>query len=223
MLGAVGVVAALLDRERSRGAGQRIDISLFGATLASLVNQAQNAFVEGVPPGRLGNRHPNIVPYETFDAADRPFALAVGSERQWQRLCEVLDRPELTADPRFASNGDRVAHRAELRPILAELFRTREAAAWLAALDDASIPCGPINDIAGAFASDEAAALGMTVEQHHPAWGIIRQVGVPFRLSTAPASIRTPPPMLGEHTDEILTDLGYSKADIADLRERRVV
>jgi crotonobetainyl-CoA:carnitine CoA-transferase CaiB-like acyl-CoA transferase len=226
MLGAIGVLAALLDRERSPdpagGEGQRIDISLFAATLASLVNQAQNAFV-GDEPGRLGNAHPNIVPYETFATADGPIALAVGSERQWQRFCEVLGRPELAADHRFASNGDRVTNRSELRVILDARFRERGAADWLSTLGAASIPCGPINTIADAFASDAAVALGMTVEQSHPAWGAIRQVGIPFRLAATPASIRTPPPALGEHTDEILAELGYDGAAIADLRRRRVV
>jgi crotonobetainyl-CoA:carnitine CoA-transferase CaiB-like acyl-CoA transferase len=223
MLGAVGILAGLLDRERTRGDGQRIDVSLFGATLASLVNQAQNAFLDGTPPGRLGNAHPNIVPYETFETADLPIAVAVGSERQWRRLCEVLGRPELVADPRFASNGDRVANRGELRPILAERFRGREAAVWLEAIGAASIPCGPINDIVNAFASEEAVALGMTVEQAHPAWGVIRQVGVPLHLSRTPASIRTPPPVLGAHTDEILAGIGYSDAEVATFRQRGVV
>jgi crotonobetainyl-CoA:carnitine CoA-transferase CaiB-like acyl-CoA transferase len=226
MLGAIGVLAALLDRERGAdrggGPGQKVDISLFGATLASLVNQAQNTFVGDVP-GRLGNAHPNIVPYETFDTADDPIAVAVGSERQWQRFCEVLERPELAGDPRFAANGDRVTHRSELRAILDARFRERDRATWLSALVAASIPCGPINTIAGAFASDAAVALGMTVEQMHPAWGVVRQVGIPFRLSATPASIRTPPPALGEHTDEILAEVGYSPAEIAAFRERRVV
>ena len=226
MLGAVSVLAALLDRERGAdgagGQGQKVDISLFGATLASLVNQAQNAFV-GDAPGRLGNAHPNIVPYETFDTADDPIAVAVGSERQWQRLCEVLERHELARDPRFASNGDRVTHRSELRTILDARFRERGATAWLAALAAGSIPCGPINTIADAFASEAAVALGMTVEQSQPAWGAIRQVGIPFRLSATPASIRMPPPLLGEHTDEILGELGYSRVEVVGLRQRRVI
>jgi crotonobetainyl-CoA:carnitine CoA-transferase CaiB-like acyl-CoA transferase len=233
MLGAVSVLGALFGRERSgrvdasaiagHGGGQRIDVSLFGATLASLVNQAQNAFVTGTPPGRLGNAHPNIVPYETFETADRPIAVAVGSERQWLRFCEVLGLPELATDPRFATNGDRVDHRAALRPILADRLRERGAVSWLAALDGASIPCGPINDIVQAFASAEAKALGMTVEQEHPAFGVIRQVGIPFRLSETPASIRTPPPLLGEQTDEILEWIGYERAEIDDLRRRGVI
>jgi crotonobetainyl-CoA:carnitine CoA-transferase CaiB-like acyl-CoA transferase len=223
MLGAVAILAALFDRDRTTRAGQRIDVSLFGATLASLVNQAQNSFAEGSAPTRLGNAHPNIVPYETFETSDGPIAVAVGSERQWRRFCEVLGRPELASDPRFASNGDRVANRAELRPILAERFRARGAEAWLAELARASIPCGPINNIATAFSSPEAAALDMTVEQVHPSWGVIQQVGIPFQLSRTPATIRTPPPELGANTDEILAGLGYSDSEIVDLRDRKVV
>ena len=227
MLGAVAVLAALVGRERdaapAAGRGQRIDISLLGATLASLVNQAQNAFVSGQAPGRLGNAHPNIVPYETFPTADGAVAIAVGSERQWPRLCAALGVPDLATDPRFATNGDRVERRAELRPILAARFSERATAAWLAALEAAEIPCGPINDIPTAFASPEAVALGMTVEQEHPAWGVIRQVGIPFQLAGTPASIRTPPPTLGQDTDAILGELGYSATDVGSFRERGIV
>jgi crotonobetainyl-CoA:carnitine CoA-transferase CaiB-like acyl-CoA transferase len=228
MLGAVSILAALVGRERaaaaSQGAGgQRIDISLLGATLASLVNQAQNAFVSGTAPGRLGNAHPNIVPYEAFETADDPIVVAVGSEAQWPRFCGALGLPELTTDSRFATNGDRVVHRDALRPILARRFADAGARGWLDALTAASIPCGPINDIAGAFGTPEAEALGMTVEQVHPAWGVIRQVGIPFKLEGTPASIRTPPPTLGQHTDAILGELGYASTEIADLRRRDIV
>jgi crotonobetainyl-CoA:carnitine CoA-transferase CaiB-like acyl-CoA transferase len=229
MLGAVGVLAAVVAREGvggegpAHGRGQRIDVSLLGATLASLVNQAQNAFVTGVAPGRLGNAHPNIVPYETFAAADGSLAVAIGSERQWPRLCEAIGLPGLAADPRFRTNGDRVEHRAELRPLLVARFAERSVAAWLAVLEAAEIPCGPINTVLDAFASPEAIALGMTVEQEHPAWGVIRQVGVPFQLSVTPATIRTPPPALGEDTDTILEELGYTPGEIAGFRARGVV
>jgi crotonobetainyl-CoA:carnitine CoA-transferase CaiB-like acyl-CoA transferase len=233
MLGAVSVLAALVGRERWREPsttggptlprGQRIDISLLGATLASLVNQAQNAFVTGEAPVRLGNAHPNIVPYETFDTADRPIAVAVGSERQWPRFCEVLGLPELATDPRFVTNGDRVVRRAALRPLLAARFRERAAADWLAALDAASIPSAAINDIVGALTSAEARALDMVVEQEHPVWGTIRQVGVPFKFAATPATIRTPPPALGEQSAEVLSELGYTDGEIATLRAEGVL
>ena len=225
MLGAVSVLAALVGRERAGSgiAGQRIDVSLLGSTLASLVNQAQNAFVSGEAPGRRGNAHPNIVPYETFATADGEIAVAVGSERQWPRFCDALGLATLAGDPRFATNGDRVEHRAELRPILAERLRERSSADWLAALDAAEVPAGPIRDIVEAFASPEATALGMTVEMEHPAWGVIRQVGVPFELSATPATIRTPPPLLGEGTDDVLAELGYDSDAIAALRAAGIV
>lgn len=228
MLGAVSVLAALVGRERGAvgpggSAGQRIDISLLGATLASLVNQAQNAFVTGTSPDRLGNAHPNIVPYETFETADDPIVVAVGSERQWPRFCQALGLAELATDRHFETNGDRVVHRALLRPILARRFAEAGARHWLAALEAASIPCGPINDVLRAFGWAEARALDMTVEQTHPAWGVIRQVSIPFRFGGTPATIRTPPPTLGEHTEAILGGLGYSSADIAELRRREVV
>jgi crotonobetainyl-CoA:carnitine CoA-transferase CaiB-like acyl-CoA transferase len=230
MLGAVSVLAALVGRERAggpsgprAGGGQRIDVSLLGSTLASLVNQAQNAFVTGTAPSRRGNAHPNIVPYETFATADGEIAVAVGSERQWPRFCEALGLAHLATDPRFATNGDRVERRGVLRPILADRLRERATADWLAAFEAAGVPAGPIRDIVEAFASPEAVALGMTVEMEHPAWGVIRQVGVPFALSATPATIRTPPPLLGEGTDEVLGELGYDAEAVAGLRAAGVV
>ena len=156
LFGAVSVLAGLVGRSRTTAPGQRIDVSLLESTLAILVNQAQNAFVSGSAPGRLGNAHPNLVPYETFRTADGEIAVGVGSERQWPRLCDALGLPALAADPRFATNGGRVDHRAALRPILAERFLARPTAPWLAALDRAEIPAGAINDIPAAFATPQA-------------------------------------------------------------------
>jgi crotonobetainyl-CoA:carnitine CoA-transferase CaiB-like acyl-CoA transferase len=213
---AIGILAALIARN---GEGQRVDVSLLGSTLAILVNQAQNAFVSGRAPVRRGNAHPNIVPYETFTTADGELALAVGSERQWPRFCEALGLPELAADPRFATNGDRVERRAELRPILADRFAERSTAQWGAALDAAEVPWGAIADVAQAFDSPEAAALDMSVDIEHPALGVLRQAGIPLRFTSTPGAIRTAPPLLGEHSDEVLAEVGYSAGQIAALRE----
>jgi formyl-CoA transferase/CoA:oxalate CoA-transferase len=187
--------------------------------LAVLVNQAQNAFVTGHAPGRRGNAHPNIVPYETFATADGVLAVAVGSERQWPRFCEAVGLPELATDPRFATNGDRVDHRAELRPLIADRIARRPTAEWAMALEAAEVPFGPIADVREAFDSPEAAELGMSVEVEHPAFGVLRQVGIPIRFESTPGAVRTPPPLLGEHTAEVLAEAGYDAATIAELRD----
>ncbi|HEV8488737.1 MAG TPA: CoA transferase [Candidatus Limnocylindrales bacterium] len=229
LFGAVAVLGALFGRERAgassreTGLGQRIDVSILESTLAILVNQAQNAFVTGRPPVRLGNAHPNIVPYEAFPTADGQIAVAAASERQWRRLCEALDLAGLADDPRFVTNGARVEHRGELRPLLATRFGTRPSADWLASLDAAEVPCGSINDVAAAFASPQALARGMRVRLEHPRLGRVDQVGIPFTLSGTPAAIRTPPPLPGEDADEILDELGYAPDEVERFRAAGVV
>jgi len=222
--GAIAILAALIGlghRGAEDASGQRIDVSLLASTLSVLVNQAQNAFVGGEAPGRLGNAHPNIVPYQTFETADGTIAVAVGSERQWPRFCRALGLPALADEPRFASNGDRVANRDELIATLAARFAERSSADWLAALAAADIPSGPINDVLEAFASPWAA--GRTVELEHPRLGAIRQVAPPFELAATPATVRLPPPLLGEQTDAILGELGLDGTTIEGLRAEGVI
>jgi crotonobetainyl-CoA:carnitine CoA-transferase CaiB-like acyl-CoA transferase len=227
ILGCVAILAALEGRGRADSPafdrGQRIDLSLFESTLAVLINQAQNAFATGTSPGRRGNAHPNIVPYETFATADGELALAAGSERQWTRLCASLGMAGLGADPRFAANGDRVVHRDELRPILAARFAADSTAAWLERLEAAEIPCGPIQGVLEALESEQSQVREMTVDVEHPLLGTFRQVGVPFKLGATPATVRTAPPLLGEHSDEILAELGYKPAAIDRLRAKGVI
>lgn len=218
LLGTVGVLAAL----RS-GVAQRIDVSLLESTLAMLINQAHNAFATGEQPPRLGNAHPNIVPYETFATSDTEIVVAVGSERQWSELCDELDLPDLADDERFADNGARVRNRDVLRPILAAAFAEADSEHWLQRLDEAGIPSGPVNTVLGAFEQPQAVARGMRVEVQHPSLGSVPQIGLPYKLSATPASIRSAPPLLGEHSAEILAELGYSPADIERLRSDGVI
>ena len=193
-----GVLAALRERDRT-GRGQRVEVSLLGSALASLVNQASSYLCTGRPPRAMGNRHPSITPYETLATADRPLVVAVGNDGQFARLCRVLGLPEAAADPRFATNADRVRHRDELAALLERALAARGAADWAADLTGAGVPCGLVNDVGEAFALAERLGLGAVVEA-----GGVPQVANPIRLPSSPASYRLAPPALGEHTAEVL-------------------
>ena len=223
MHAAIGVLAALVQRGVS-GRGQYIDLALLDVQVASMAVMAMNYFVGGRVPGRYGNAHPNIVPYEVFAAADGPLVLAVGNDAQFARLCQVAGVPELALDERFAGNGGRVRNREELIARLQQIFATRPAQAWEDALCAADVPCGRINDMAQVFAQPQVQARGMKISLDHPIAGPVPLVGSPLRFSDTPVAYRLPPPRLGEHTDAVLGGLlGRTTAQIAALRAAGVV
>lgn len=199
------ILAALAERERS-GLGQHIDLALLDVQVACLANQALNYLTTGQPPRRLGNAHPNIVPYQDFPTADGDFILTVGNDGQFRKFCEVAGHPEWADDPRFVSNAERVAHRAELIPLIRQVTVFRTTAEWVALLEQAGVPCGPINDLAAVFADPQVQARQLKVTLEHPLAGQVDLVANPIRLSRTPAEYRTAPPLLGQHTREVLAD-----------------
>ena len=223
MFAAQGIALALLARART-GRGQHVDIGMLDSTAALLTYQAAIYFATGQPPTRMGNRHPTIVPYETFEASDGEFVLAVGSEGLWRRFCELLDAPGVAEDPRFATNRDRVSHYEILRPLLAERIRQRSRAEWIERLMAAGVPCGSVRDVSEVLRDPQMTAREMIAAVEHAAIGSVQVLGVPIKLSETPGTVRTAPPTLGQHTDQILrTDLGFSDADITRLRQNGTV
>lgn len=223
MYAAAAILGALHERARS-GQGQHIDIALLDSQIAWLANVASNYLVAGEPPGRFGNAHPNIVPYETFQASDGWFALAVGNDRQFRRLCAVVGRPELGEDPRYATNAGRVQHREKLVASLQEAFRGRSIQEWLAELLQAGIPSAPINTIDKVLTDPQAVHREMVVEMQHPQAGALRLAGSPLKLSRTPVVYRQAPPSLGQHSEEILKRLlSLDDGRIQSLRAKGVI
>jgi formyl-CoA transferase len=219
MFSSTAILAALRARDTT-GKGQLIDLSLLDTQVALLANVASNYLVGGQEPRRLGNAHPNITPYEAFRARDRWFALAAANERQWSILCDVIGQPDLRTDPRFADNNTRVENRSVLREVLDTAFLARDADEWLEAFRRAGLPCGPINTIPEVFSHAQAEARELIAVTEHPTAGTVQFPGFPYKLSDTPASVRRPPPMLGEHTEEVLVDLlGYSTEDVMACRQ----
>ena len=218
MFAAHGVAFALLARVRT-GRGQQVDVGMLDATAALLTYQAGIYFGTGKTPGRMGNRHPTIVPYETFPAADGEFVVAVGNDEQWGRFCGVIAAEELRDDERFATNRGRVSHYDVLRPLLVEKLRARTRAEWVEALKTAGVPCGSVREIAEVLQDEHLVAREMIQAVEHAAAGTINVLGVPIKLSETPGAVRAAPPVLGQHTDTILRDdLGLSAAEIQALR-----
>ena len=223
MFAATAILAALRARDIT-GEGQLVDISLFDAHIALLTNVASNYLVGGEPPRRLGNAHPNLVPYDSFSARDGWFVLGVANEKQWGLLCKMLNRQDMKTDERFASNGKRVTNRVALVEELNRTFAQRDVDDWLADLVKAGLPCGRINSIPQVFEHPQAQAREMTLESDHPTAGTVRLPGFPYKLSETPAEIHSPPPLLGEHTEEVLTGLlGYSSEGVAALRDKGAI
>jgi len=217
------ILGALAARERT-GRGQHVEVCLYDSGIAMLINVASNFLVSGKDARRFGNGHPSIVPYTTYPTADGLVAVAVGNDGQFGRFAETVGRGEWARDARFAKNPDRVTNRDALDPLIAQALRARKTAEWIERLRAAGVPCGPINTVAEALTDPHTLARGMVQTVQHPKAGDVKMVGIPFRMNATPASIRRPPPVLGEHTDEILAgELGLTADRISKLRADKVI
>jgi crotonobetainyl-CoA:carnitine CoA-transferase CaiB-like acyl-CoA transferase len=218
----IAIQAALAHRART-GEGQSVDLALYDAQLAMLANVASGVLVGGEEATRLGNAHPNIVPYQLFDTADGTVVVTVGNDRQFALFCEVLGRPDLADHPDYGTNRARVAARATLVPLLEELVRSRSTAELVAGLEQRGVPVGPVRSVHDALASDLTAERGMVWKVPHPLLGQVPLVGSPVKLGLTPPVARRHPPLLGEHTGEVLTELGFPASEVAALRDEGVV
>jgi glutaryl-CoA transferase len=217
------ILAALAARERS-GRGQHVEVCLYDSGISMLINVASNYLVTGRDARRFGNGHPSIVPYTTYPTADGMMALAVGNDAQFARFAEIAGHAEWSADARFSKNPERVKNRETLDRQIADALKADKAANWIVKLRAAGVPCGPINSVAAALEHPHTIARDMVHTVDHPTAGTLRMVGIPFTLNGTPATIRRPPPTLGQHTDEVLREeLNYSAERIAALRAEKVI
>jgi crotonobetainyl-CoA:carnitine CoA-transferase CaiB-like acyl-CoA transferase len=219
----IAVQAALAERARS-GRGQHIDLALLDVQVACLANQASNYLAGGVVPRRMGNAHPNIVPYQDFPTADGEMILAIGNDGQFAKFCAVADHPEWATDERFATNPQRVANRAALIALLRQATVMRSTHEWIAALEAAGVPCGPINNLDEVFDNEQVIARGLQVDLPHPSGGTVKLVRNPINMTGTPPQALSHPPLLGEHTERVLRDvLGYDAQRIAELKDKSVI
>ena len=223
MFAAFGVAMALLARHQS-GRGQFVDVGMFDAVAALLTYQAGIHFATGESPPRIGNRHPTIVPYETLETSDAEIVVAVGNDQLWKRFCAAIGLDALADEPKFATNKDRVGARDELRPLLVERLREQTAAEWIERLRANGVPCGAVRNLEQVFEDPQLVDRAMVVALEHPVAGAIKALGVPIKLADTPGAVRTPPPVLGQHTDAILTeDLGMKLAEVTKLHEEGAI
>ena len=223
MYASIAICAALASRAQT-GAGQHLDLALLDSQIALLAYQNTNYFSTGKPPKRIGNLHPNIVPYQPFRSSDGEVIVACGNDNLFRKFCDAAGCPELAHDVRFATNGKRVENRVEMTRLIEEIFRKKSTAEWLALLDSAGVPNGPINDIAQVFEEPQVKARGVKIELQHAAAGKLPLVASPMRFSATPLEYRLPPPLLGEHTDQILKEfLKLNETEIAKLRADGIV
>ncbi|MDA0734134.1 MAG: CaiB/BaiF CoA-transferase family protein [Chloroflexi bacterium] len=223
MWAAFSILTALHHLEQ-KGEGQYIDVAMLDSQVAWLTYQAGYFFANNTPPQRLGKAHPTLVPYQAFMAQDgKYFNVAVGSERLWERFCQGIKREELKDNPDYATNGDRVRNRARIVPLLQQYFLTRPSTDWVEDLQAASVPAGPISDLADVFSDPQVLHRQMYLEMPHPTLGSIKQTGLPLKFSLTPGGLDRHPPLLGEHNQEILKGLGYSTAEIEQMVEQSVI
>ena len=223
MYASSAILAAVIHRDRS-GEGQYIDMALLDTQVAMLANISSNYLCSGVSPHRWGNAHPNVVPYQTFQTSDSWIIVAVGNDSQFRNFVKAGNREALADDPRFATNPARIEHRAALIPLLAEMVKEKTKAQWITLLEAAGVPCGPINNLQEVFENEQVIARGIEMHVPHPTAGTMKLVASPMRLSKTPVEVRMPPPLLGQHTDEVLrNELGMSASQINELHQRGIV
>ncbi|HEC40358.1 MAG TPA: CoA transferase [bacterium] len=222
MFAAYGILVALYNREK-RGRGQMIDVSLLDSQVALLTYQAGTYFASGEIPQPVGSGHPLIVPYQAFKAKDVYFNIAAGNDKLWKILCKAIGLEKAIDDPKFATNAKRIENREEIVKVISDIIITKNGEEWLKILTDAGVPCGPIYTMDKIFTDPQVLHRQMLKELDHPKVGKVKVIGVPIKLSDTPGEVKTAPPILGQHTQEILTELGFSDQDIKKLRQEKVI
>lgn len=217
-----GIMLALYVREKT-GLGQKVETSLLDSTISLLANHATGFLTKGIDMKPMGSAHPQMVPYQAFETKDKYIIVGVMNQKFWYKFCKALDMPDLASDPRFCDNPSRVKNKAELIPILEKNFRERPGDEWLKLLEQEDIPCAPINTLSQLFKEEQVKINEMIIDIDHPTAGKIKTLGIPVKLSKTPGRVQSPPPRLGQHTDQILINLGYTQDEIDRMRNEKII